>query len=116
MLNKNIECEVTGIRDYGIFCSCGEYNGLIHISEISEQYINNVEGIFNVGNKLLLNVLEIDEKHKKLRLSYKKAHPIHDRIRRHVIVINGFNSLKEKMPEWIESKLSEIGNNENENN
>lgn len=99
-----VNCTVVGIKDYGVFCTCGEYSGLLHISEISEQYVENIADIFSIGDELTLSVLEVDEQYKKLRLSYKKNHPINERIRRHVPVKKGFNSLKKALSNWVDEE------------
>ena len=41
---------VTGIEKYGIFVSLDEfYNGLIHISEVSNEFVKNIYDVVNVG-------------------------------------------------------------------
>ena len=36
-----VNCFVTGFKEYGIFVKVdNDYNGLIHISEISRSYVN----------------------------------------------------------------------------
>lgn len=102
-----VNCEITSIKSYGAFVNCGEYSGLLHISEISEQYVNDVTNIFNIGDIVKLAVLETDERYKKMKLSYIKTHPMHDRIRRHVSVRIGFNSIKRNINKWIEIRRTE---------
>ena len=42
-VGDTIKCVVTGFKEYGIFVRVNdEYNGLIHISEISNNYIRNI--------------------------------------------------------------------------
>ncbi len=53
-INDVISCVVVGFQDYGMFVSCGERDGLVHISEISDLYINNIEAIFNFAIKLYI--------------------------------------------------------------
>ncbi|HHT55243.1 MAG TPA: S1 RNA-binding domain-containing protein, partial [Acholeplasma sp.] len=77
--NNIITCEVVGFQEYGVFVRCDEYDGLVHISEISEQYVENIEEIFKVGDLVKLLVLDVNEEDKKLKLSYKKCHKIHKR-------------------------------------
>lgn len=97
-----LKCQITAIKSYGAFVNCGDYDGLLHISEISEQYVNDISNIFQIGDVVNLAVLEKDERYRKMKLSYIKNHPIHDRIRRHVSVRTGFNSLKRNLDNWIE--------------
>ena len=77
--NKVITCKIVGFQDYGMFVNCGEYEGLVHISEISDQYINSIEQIFMVGDLVDLLVLEVCDEN-RLKLSYKRNHHIHKKI------------------------------------
>lgn len=99
-----IECKVTGIRPYGLFVEHGEYSGLVHISEISEFYIEDISEIFKVGDSVSLYVIEVDREYKRLKLSYKKIHKINKRIRKNMKVIIGFHSLKNMLPVWLEKE------------
>ena len=56
--------KVTGIENYGIFVNFGEYNGLIHISEISSNFVKDVHEFAKIGEEIKGKVLEIDEKNK----------------------------------------------------
>jgi len=101
-INDHIICSVTGIQTYGVFVSCDDYTGLIHISEMSDQFISSIEDILSVGDEIETVVIEIDEENKRLKLSYKKAHPIHPKIQRLVKIKIGFHSLAKALPHWIE--------------
>ena len=42
-LGDIVSCEVTGITKYGVFVKLENgYDGLVHISEISKKFVNNV--------------------------------------------------------------------------
>jgi len=70
--NDIVKCTITGFKDYGIFVSVDEnYNGLIHISEISESFVKNVTDYGEIGDIIYAKVIEIDEKIKHLKLSIK---------------------------------------------
>lgn len=107
-----IECTITGIRPYGIFVEYEDYSGLVHISEISEFYIEDINDIFKIGDKVTLFVMEVDENYKRLKLSYKQNHKIHKRIRKNMKVVIGFHSLKNMLPVWLEKEKSNDKNNE----
>ncbi len=97
---------VTGLQQYGVFVKVENYDGLIHISELSDKFVRDVRDYLTVGDIIDLKVLEIDERIKKLKLSYKA---IKDRrINRRYLI--GFKSLENKLPKWIESKIKEIEN------
>ncbi len=101
-INDQIICTVTGIQTYGVFVSCLEYSGLIHISEVSDQFIPSIEDILCLGDEVEVIVLEIDEEQKRLKLSLKKANPIHPRIAKMVKIKIGFQTLFKALPHWIE--------------
>lgn len=105
-----IICEVVGFQEYGVFVKCDEYDGLVHISEISEQFVENVEDIFNIGDLVKLVVLDISEEDKKLKLSYKASHKIHKRILKNIKITKGFQALASELPFWIEEKKKEYIN------
>ena len=62
---------ICGIQPYGAFVSLDDCSGLIHISEISDKYVKNIEDFVYVGEDLFLKVLDIDEEHDHLKLSLK---------------------------------------------
>lgn len=101
-VNDQILCTVTGVQSYGVFVKYGVYTGLIHISEMSDFFVAKIEDICIVGDIIETTVLEIDEKHKKLKLSYKLANPIHPQVKKIVKIRIGFQSLAKALPEWIE--------------
>lgn len=108
-----IKCRVMGFQDYGMFVNCGEYDGLVHISEISDQYVSSIEQIFQIGDEVDLLILEIAEEEKRLKLSYKKNHHINDKIVKSVPIKIAFNSLNRQLPIWIEEKKKEINHESN---
>lgn len=101
-IDDHIVCKVTGIQAYGVFVTYLDYTGLIHISELSDQYVQNIEDMLEVGDDIEVAVLEIDEAQKRLKLSYKKAHPLHPKIQKMVKIKIGFQSLYKALPHWIE--------------
>lgn len=112
MIEKEIiNCKISGIKPYGIFVECSGYTGLVHISEISDFYIEDINRIFTVGDEVSLTILEIEEKFKRLKLSYKQNHKINKRIRKNLKIIVGFHSLKNQLPKWIGKSL-DVKNNE----
>ena len=71
-VGKIIKGKVTGIENYGIFLNIdNKYTGLIHISEISEQYVKNVQDYVNLNEKIKARIIGIDVKNNQLKLSIK---------------------------------------------
>ncbi len=55
--------KVVSIKEYGCFVKIlpGEQEGLVHVSELSEQYVDRVEDVVQVGTDLEVKLLLIDE-------------------------------------------------------
>lgn len=107
-----LEAVVTGIEKYGIFVRVNEeYNGLIHISEISAYFVKNIEDYVSVGEEILCEVVEIDAETKHLRLSIKninyKLVPKYGKIKD---TKDGFKALQKSLPVWMREKLKEMDN------
>ena len=97
---------VTGIENYGIFVSLDEYySGLIHISEISDGFVKDINSVVNIGETIRVRVLESDDDSFHVKLSIKD---LNYRINRNKIKIietgSGFGILKEQLPVWINEK------------
>lgn len=104
--NEIVEGLVTGIEQYGIFVSLDEYySGLIHISEISDAFVKDINTFVNIGETIKVRVLESDDETFHVKLSIKN---LNYRINRNKIKIietgSGFEILKEQLPKWINEK------------
>ena len=63
---------VTGIEKYGVFVSLDEYyNGLIHISEISDDYVRNIHDYVKIGETINAKIMEENSKTHHVKLSIK---------------------------------------------
>ncbi len=70
-----IEGTVTGITNFGAFVQLpGGKNGLVHISEISHDYVEKVEDYVKRSEKIKVKVLSITDDG-KISLSIRKAKP-----------------------------------------
>lgn len=105
-----IDVTITGIQPYGAFASLPDHSsGLIHISEISDKFVRNVESFVHVGEIIRVKVIDIDEKSHQAKLSLKAIHSAKRKYKRAYKNQRekiqetplGFNPLKEKLPEWI---------------
>ncbi len=66
-----IEGKVTGVVDFGIFIGFGDgLEGLVHISELAWQRIDNPKGVFTVGQPIKAMIIGIDGA--KISLSLKR--------------------------------------------
>ena len=105
-----IEVVVSGIVDYGFFVkSSDNYIGLIHISEISNYFVKNIEDYVSVGENILCEVLDVNPDNNHLKLSIKninyKLIPKYGKIKD---TADGFKALQMKLPVWIREKIKEM--------
>ena len=73
-VNDIVEGTVSGISDFGAFVDLpGGSRGLVHISEISDDYVKNVNNYLSIGQKV--KVMIIDKNNNKIALSVRRADP-----------------------------------------
>ena len=66
---------VTGLTKFGAFVKLEDgTTGMVHISEVSNEYVNDISEHLAEGDKVKVKVIEINEKG-KASLSIKKAMP-----------------------------------------
>jgi len=70
-----IEGKVTGIVDFGVFVKFNDLEGLIHISEIDWQIIDNPAEFFKVGDKVKAKIVEIEKDRISLSTKILKENP-----------------------------------------
>ena len=69
---QEYEGKVTGIAAYGAFVDIGaQSDGLVHISELSASYVEDVGAVVKEGDAVSVRVLKIDTGKKQLSLSMK---------------------------------------------
>ena len=110
-----IKATVNGIENYGIFVSCDDYySGLIHISEISDKYVSDINEYVNVGDLISVKILEVDEEAGQLKLSIKNIDykSVNNKKRKKIKETSlGFSTLAYHLPFWIEESLKKIKKN-----
>ena len=63
---------VRNVIDFGAFVDIGvKYDGLVHISEMSEKYIKNPSDLVSVGDIVKVKVIGLDNNRHKVALSMK---------------------------------------------
>ncbi len=63
---------VSGLRDFGAFVDLGGADGLIHISELAWHRVHHPREVVNVGDKVEVYILSLDEEGKRIGLSLKR--------------------------------------------
>jgi small subunit ribosomal protein S1 len=64
--------KVSGLTSYGAFVNLGGADGLIHISELSWDRINNVSDMLNVGDEVRVKVIKLDPELSRISLSLRQ--------------------------------------------
>src|SRR5437588_8491473 len=64
--------KVSGVTSYGAFVNLGGADGLIHISELSWDRINNVSDVLNVGDEVRVKVIKLDAELSRISLSLRQ--------------------------------------------
>lgn len=103
--------KVTGIENYGIFVSVdGSLSGLIHISEISNSYVRNINDYAEMDEVIKARVIEHDEESNNLKLSVKNLQYRERSKYSHKIVETkgGFSGLNAVLDDWINDKFAEL--------
>ena len=111
--------KVYNVKPYALFMSFGEgVTGLLHISEISDSFVRDIEKYGSVGDEIKVKVLSIDKENGFLRVSYKQVPPeesysshINQR-RLPTVTEEEFLPLKEKLDGWINDAYQKINKEE----
>ena len=113
--------QFTRIKKYGVFLSFDNgYVGLLHISEISTNFVNNINSYFSLGDKIKVLIKKIDQGNKFLFVSIKdlpdELNPYKEILPSKKIVsylkdIN-FSKLEKALPKMIEEELEREDKND----
>jgi len=103
---------VSGIEQYGIFVNLDEYySGLVHISEISHNFVKDVHDFVKIGDIICVEILEIDEELSHLKLSIKNIDYKRVRSKKRKKIQEtplGFKTLRYKLPIWVDESLNNV--------
>lgn len=100
--------KITGIKPYGAFVKFDDgVSGLIHISELSNGFVRNIDNYVKLNEYVMAKVIDIDSEHKQLRLSFKALSRNTRRYTKRVKFLGmpaqekGFKTIEEMMPKWL---------------
>ena len=106
---------VYNVKPYALFMSFEDgVTGLLHISEISDSFIRDIEKYGSVGDEIKVKILSIDKDNGFLRVSYKQVPPeemysSHTNQRKVPTTSEDeFLPLKEKLDSWIKEAYENI--------
>lgn len=69
------DAKVVSVMPYGVFVDFNGKSGLLHVSEIAHERIENVTDVLNEGDEVRVKLVEIDKRSGKMRLSRKALLP-----------------------------------------
>ena len=107
--------KVYNVKPYALFMTFDDgVTGLLHISEISDSFVRDIEKYGSVGDEIKVKVLSIDKENGFLRVSYKQVpqeemYSNHTNQRRLPTVSEDeFKPLQEKLDDWIKEAYEKI--------
>jgi len=80
-----VEGVITGVVDFGAFVKFGELEGLVHISELAWQRIENPKDIVKVGQKVTAKVISIDKGRVSLSIKQLQEDPWLEAVKKYQI-------------------------------
>lgn len=70
---ENYDGKIVSLTDFGAFVELEPgLEGLIHVSQISEDRIDQPKDVLNLGEEVIVRILEIDKDQKRIKLSMKQ--------------------------------------------
>lgn len=73
-INDVVEGKVVRLTDFGAFVELEPgFDGLVHISQITDDHIAKPAQVLNIGDKVKVKILELNVEGKKMALSIKEA-------------------------------------------
>lgn len=98
---------VTGIENYGVFVSLNENcSGLIHISEISDYFVRNINDYVELNETIKVKIIDIDSSNNHYKLSIKNI-KYRNKVKNGCKIVetkSGFSNLEKALNVWILEK------------
>ena len=119
---KLIIGKVTSVRPYAVFLNFDhDVNGLLHISEISDSFVRDIEKFASVGDEIKVMVIAKDPQNGFLRVSLKRvpeneSYSTHKNTYRKKVETTSedFEPLRIHLASWIKNTLEEEEGNKND--
>lgn len=115
-INDLIYVTITEVKPYAAFFITDDNQlGMIHISELSDDFIRDIDQFISIKDVIKIKILNIDEKDGFIRGSYKQVDD-KDKFSSHVNVRQGlsddekeFKPLQDNINYWIKSTIKRKG-------
>lgn len=111
--------KISGIQPYGVFVNLDDgQQGLIHISELKNGFVTGIENDYQVGDRVKVVVMDIDEYNQKVSLSLralqdsKPGRPIlHKHFWTNYKNNIGYATIRDSKPGWVKDALKQMADN-----
>lgn len=70
-MGQLIEGKVTSLQPFGVFIDLDGVNGLLHIKQVSQNYVASLPSLFSVGQIIKAVIIDMDEAKGRISLSTK---------------------------------------------
>ncbi|WP_346292058.1 S1 RNA-binding domain-containing protein [Sphaerothrix gracilis] len=70
-LGQLIEGTVANIKPFGVFIEFDGVTGLLHVNQVSKNYVDSLPNLFQVGQAIKAVVVNVDETNRRISLSTK---------------------------------------------
>lgn len=108
-VGKIVTGTVSGITEYGAFVKFDDYySGLIHISEMSDKFVSDINDYVKIGDRIRVLILDVDNDSCHLKLSIKNIEYRSNRKFSRKFIVetpHGFSTLKKQLDYWIKDYL-----------
>ncbi|MFC6332301.1 30S ribosomal protein S1 [Paenibacillus septentrionalis] len=74
-VGQELKATVQRITPFGAFVDLGGVDGLVHVSELAWEHVNNPADVVSVGQEVTVKVLKVEAEKGKISLSIKAAQP-----------------------------------------
>ena len=64
-----VEGKITGIKPFGVFVELDGISALLHIKQVTQKFIDNLEKVFQIGQQIKAVIIDIDEGKGRLAIS-----------------------------------------------
>lgn len=106
-INDIVNCTVVGLQPYGAFVELDDHKtrGLLHISEISNEFISDIHDFFKIGDVTKARIIEINEEDQQISLSLTKLPKCEreqlDNFQEKPVFSKGFSTLETQLEIWL---------------
>ena len=106
-----VEAKIVKLETYGAFAKIdNNYGGLIHISEITDKFVNDVNDFLDIDDVVKVQILDDITDCNQLKLSIKsiEGNELKRKKRKIKETVFGFYLLEKQLPKWINKKMKEF--------